>query len=231
MNFRKTAMIALAISSSPVLAAEPAGEAMLVNNQAVEPDLVLPANSEVNLSFNDEITTKGNHYHQGDTFSLTVMQTVFKDGYVVIPQGSRATGRITFLTSKGAFGKSGKMDVAIEYVQANGRRIPLQGTYRQEGEGNTVATVGGVIAVGLVAGFLITGKSATIPQGRELVARTKADVPIRVAAARQPRVEALAESAPLPRPYQAEQPEVRSSVQPTAQPARANWGLVAATPK
>jgi hypothetical protein len=50
-----------------------------------------------------------------------------------------------------------------------GRTIRLDGTYRQEGEGNTVATVGGVVLVGVLGGF-ITGKSARIPQGRELTA-------------------------------------------------------------
>ena len=88
-------------------------------------------------------------------------------------------GEVTWLTSKGAFGKSGKMDIALRYVEVNNRRIPLTGTYRQEGEGNTVATVGGVIAAGVFAAF-ITGKSGVIPQGRELMARTKNDLPVQL---------------------------------------------------
>jgi hypothetical protein len=81
------------------------------------------------------------------------------------------------MTSRGAFGKSGKMDVELEYIQLGTRRIPIDGTYRQEGDGATLATVGGVIAAGVFAGF-ITGKSATIPQGRELNATLENNLPV-----------------------------------------------------
>lgn len=140
-------------------------------------DAVLPANTEVRLRMNQTVTTKGRTWSEGDTFSLTVTHNVFHDGYVIIPEGSRAIGRITWLTNKGAFGKSGKMDIDLEYVEVNGRRIDLEGTYRQEGEGNTVATVGGVIVAGVFAGF-ITGRSGTIPQGRELTAFTERAMPL-----------------------------------------------------
>jgi hypothetical protein len=138
---------------------------------------VLPANTELTLSMNQEVSTKGKRWNEGDTFDLTVTHNVMLGNYVVIPRGSRGVGRITWLTNKGAFGKSGKMEIDLEYVEAGGRRIPISGHYRQEGEGNTVGTVAGVVAVGLFAGF-VTGKSGRIPQGRELTARTKEDLPI-----------------------------------------------------
>ena len=152
--------------------------AMLVAQpQVQQATAFLPANTQVMLAMNDTITTKGNRYSEGDTFGLSVTHDVMLGNYVIIPKGSRGVGRITWLTNKGAFGKSGKMEIALEYVEVGGRQIPLTGTYRQEGEGNTVATVGTVIAVGVFAGF-VTGKSGTIPQGRELVARTKEDLPV-----------------------------------------------------
>lgn len=138
---------------------------------------VLPSNSEITLVVNDEITTKGNRWHAGDTFDLTVSRPVRLGRYVVIPKGARAVGRITWMTDKGAFGKSGKMEVDIEYVEIGDQRLPLAGHFRQEGEGNTVATVGAVVAVGVFSA-LVTGRSGVIPAGRELVARTKADLPV-----------------------------------------------------
>lgn len=48
---------------------------------------------------------------------------------------------------------------------------------RQEGDGATLATVGGVILAGVFAGF-ITGKSGSIPQGRELTATLEDDLPV-----------------------------------------------------
>lgn len=153
----------------------------LVATVSPQPSKVLPANTEISVSMNDTVTTKGKRWNEGDTFDLTVTHNVMLDEYIVIPKGSRAVGRITWLTSKGAFGKSGKMEIDIEYVEVSGRRIPLVGHYRQEGEGNTVATVGGVVLAGVFAGF-VTGKSGVIPQGRELVAHTKEDLPVAFAA-------------------------------------------------
>lgn len=204
--------------AAPALAEESPAPMVVAPVTAAEPQLVLPANTEVLLRMNDTITTKGKTYNEGDTFGLTVAQDVFLQDLVIIPRGARATGRITWLTSKGAFGKSGKMDVGLEYVEVGGRRIPLSGTYRQEGEGNTVATVGGVIAAGIFAGF-ITGKSAVIPQGRELMARTKDDLPIRVAAR------------PATVPAYASAQTVTVSSPAPSDKQQANWGLVSVTPK
>jgi len=141
----------------------------------------LPANTEVLLKMNQEVTTKGKTWSEGDTFALSVVHDVLVGDYVVIPAGSRATGRITWLTNKGMFGKSGKMDIELEYVTVNGRRIDLEGTYRQEGEGNTVATVAGVVAVP-IAGLFITGRSGRIPQGREMMATTERDIELAIPA-------------------------------------------------
>jgi len=142
---------------------------------------ILPANTEVLLRTNQEVTTKGKTWEEGDTFVLSVVHDVILGDYVIIPAGSAATGRITWLTNKGMFGKSGKMDIEIEYVTVKGRRIELDGTYRQEGEGNTVATVAGVVAVP-IAGLFITGRSGRIPEGRELLATTEFDVELALAA-------------------------------------------------
>lgn len=139
----------------------------------------LPANTEITLRMNQEVTTRGRTWSEGDTFHLTVADDVVLGDYVVIPEGSRALGRITWMTNRGAFGKSGKMDIELEHVEVSGRRIRIDGTYRQEGEGATLETIGGVLLAGVFAGF-ITGRSARIPQGRELVARTESPLELAI---------------------------------------------------
>lgn len=171
------AALSLGLSSAAV--AQDAAPLPLQVARVDQPRYALPANTEVLLSMNQEVTTKGKTWDEGDNFDMSVVQDVTFGDYVVIPKGSHAVGKITWLTSKGAFGKSGKMDVSLEYVEVGGRRIPVEGTYRQEGEGNTVATIGGVILAGVFAGF-ITGKSGRIPQGRELMAHTKDDIPLAI---------------------------------------------------
>jgi hypothetical protein len=165
--------LALAQDSNAAAAAPPAAEAPA--------GLQLAANTPITLSMNNELTSK--HAREGDTFPLTVVQDVAVDGHVVIPRGTRAVGEVIWRTGRGAFGKSGKMEVAFRYLDLGGRRIPLEGVYRQEGEGNTAATVGAVLGAGIVGGLVVTGHSAVIPQGRELQARTIDAIPIVIGAA------------------------------------------------
>jgi hypothetical protein len=198
-------------ASAEVLEAVPAPAPMPLPVQTKNvANAVLPANTEVLLKMNQEVTTKGKTWDEGDTFALSVVHDVTLGDYVVIPAGSRATGRITWLTNKGMFGKSGKMDVELEYVTVNGRRIDLEGTYRQEGEGNTVATVAGVIAVP-IAGLFITGRSGRIPQGREMMATTETDIELAIPAseitAGVAPLKPTTVTAPAPMPVEAVAPE------------------------
>jgi len=144
---------------------------------APEPETYLPAGTTIPLKMTQTVTTKGNSWKEGDQFNMVVAADVMLGEYVVIPAGTKAVGRITWLTSRGAFGKSGKMDVEMEYIQLGNRRVNVDGTYRQEGDGATLATVGGVIAAGVFAGF-ITGKSGVIPQGRELNSNLESNLPV-----------------------------------------------------
>lgn len=195
---KKTCLaVSAALILSPIAAqAQNAPLTVQRADQAPTGNAVLPANTEVLLKMSQEVTTKGRTWEEGDTFKLSVVDDVMLGDYVVIPEGSPAYGKITWLTSKGAFGKSGKMDIELEYVEVGGRKIKLDGTFRQEGEGNTLATVGGVIAAGIFAGF-ITGRSGRIPEGRELMATTEEPIELAVAATAVQRDVKQADLAPV----------------------------------
>jgi hypothetical protein len=174
-NITTWAALAALTVTAPGFAQESAPVAPLVVSTASQP--VLPANTELMVSMNEDLTTKGGRITEGHKFALTVVNDVRVGDHVVIPRGTPAFGEVTWLTGKGAFGKSGKMEVELRYIDLNGRRIPISGKYRQEGEGNTVGTVAGVVAVGVFAA-VITGRSARIPQGRELKAFTTEALPV-----------------------------------------------------
>lgn len=178
-------MLAAAVAATTICVPAFAQDALApMTVQLAEPQptasLVLPANTQVQVQMNQELTTRGRTWSEGDSFDMTVIEDVMTGGYVVIPRGSRATGHISWLTDKGMFGKSGKMEIELDHVHVGERRIPINGSFRQEGEGNTVATVAGVLAAGPFAA-VVTGRSGTIPEGRELTAYTEADLPLAIA--------------------------------------------------
>jgi hypothetical protein len=175
-----TSLVVSPLSAQTAAEVQPAAEAprpIEALAPVAQPKAELPANTEVILGMNDDLTTKGGAAEEGTMFGLTVVHDVKLAGYTVIPKGARGVGEVTWKTGKGAFGKSGKMEIELRYVEVGGQRIPVEGKYRQEGEGNTVATVGTVVLAGVFAGF-VTGKSAKIPRGRELSARTKEAIPV-----------------------------------------------------
>ena len=156
-------------------ATAPAQAAVVTPALVEAPKMILPPNTEVAVTPNDNLTTKGTK--EGDTFLLSTVFDVMYNGYVVIPRGTPGQGTIIWRTGKGAFGKSAKMEIQFDWLDLNGRRISLTGKHRQEGEGNTGAAIGAVIAVGVFGAF-VTGKSAKVPHGMQLSARTAEALPI-----------------------------------------------------
>jgi len=152
------------VSEVPAGAAAPAPVSLLSLN----------GGTPITLAVAEEVNSTT--HREGDIFRLTVLNDVMVGNTVVIPRGTPAHGEITWRTGKGAFGKSGKMEFSLRDIDLNGQRIPIAGDFRQEGEGNTIATGVGILAVGVFAGF-ITGKRARLPVGRELMAQLAQPVP------------------------------------------------------
>jgi hypothetical protein len=202
------ATAAPAFSQAALATAEPV---QAVARPAVAASTALPANTEIMVSMNEELTTKGGRIDEGHRFGLTVVHDVTVGDFVVIPRGTPAFGEVTWKTGKGAFGKSGKMDIELRYIDLNGRRIPVSGKYRQEGEGNTVATIGGVLLAGVFAGF-VTGKSARIPQGRELKAFTIDALPVALPA--RAAAPAAVQAVPVADPAAAPPAEAAPAIDP-----------------
>jgi hypothetical protein len=161
----------------------------------------LPANSDVWVSLDSAMSSK--HLKMGEKFDVTVARDVMDGDYIVIPRGTHGHGHVSYRTGKGAFGKSAKMEFDITDVELGDRSIPLSGHYRIEGNGNTGATVGTVVAVGALGGVFITGHSATANQGSEWKAATKEPILIALA-------DAVQQNATNP------QPTMSSGVQPAA---------------
>jgi len=159
---------------APVQAA-PATTLVVQQPPAVTNGSMLQSNTDVWLSLDKELTSKGAKV--GDTIALKVSRDVMLGNYVVIPRGTPASGHISWRTGKGAFGKSAKMEFELDQVMLPGRSVPLTGHYRIEGQGNTGAAVGAVVAVGVFGAF-VTGHSATAVQGSEWKAATKEPISI-----------------------------------------------------
>lgn len=190
------AEVAVAVPATQSVSAAPAISPVVAMPRATinGTSSFLPANTQVDVTLNSEISSK--KVKQGDRFKASVAHDVMLGDYVIIPKGTPANGNVTFRTGKGAFGKSAKMEIAITDLDLSGRSIPVNGKFRQEGAGNTGATVGTAVAVGVFSAF-VTGKSAVFEQGRELRVFTIDALPV-TAASPASAVETMPAAAPAP---------------------------------
>jgi hypothetical protein len=141
---------------------------------------VLRAGTAVPLVMSESITTNGKKLRAGQRIRLQVASDVRLGTAVVIPAGSLAEGEVTDVRNKGMWGKSGRIEARALNVRVGDRLIRLSGTFDDKG----VTGTGGVVASVLllpVAGFFVTGTSASIPVGAGVKAFLDED--LRIAAA------------------------------------------------
>lgn len=138
---------------------------------------MLPIETQVPLKLMRTLTTKGKHLAIGDRFELRASTPVMLNGVAVIPEGSIATGEVTFVKNKGMWGKSGRFNASILYVMVGDRQIKLHGNFDEKGTTGTAGVIGAV-ALAPIMGFFMTGTSATIEEGTIITAFT--DEPVAV---------------------------------------------------
>lgn len=111
--------------------------------------------------------------NRGEIFYMTVTQDVKAGDRVVIPKGSRGVGEVTLVTGRGGFGKSGKLEVKMNYVEVGANKYLMEGSHLQKGKGRGGAAVAGTIIAGAIAGAFIHGDDADLPLAMELTFHTK----------------------------------------------------------
>ncbi len=166
-------------STAAPVAATPAPPIVAMPLPEVGPGSTLPSNTDVWLTLDNKLDS--HDVKVGDPLTFKVARDVMLGNFIVIPRGTPATGRITYRTGRGAFGKSAKLEFDIETINLNGHAIPVSGHYRIAGDGNTGATVGAVAAAGVIGGLFVKGRSAVAAQGSEWKVATKQPVPVEVA--------------------------------------------------
>lgn len=101
---------------------------------------------------------------------------------VWLPQGTPAVAELTLAEKKGWMGRAGKLAARMLYLDLPAGPVRLSGELGEAGQSN--AEVATVLSAFTGLGF-ITGKSAVIPAGTELVARLdrEARIPVEAEAA------------------------------------------------
>ena len=121
----------------------------------------------------------------GEKVDFEILEDVKVKDVVVIQHGAMAIATVTRAQPKRSMGRSGKLDINIDYVQlVDGEKVPLRAVKGGAGGSHTKAVTGAVVATAIVffpaAPFFlfIQGKNITIPQGTEVTAYVAGDTPL-----------------------------------------------------
>jgi hypothetical protein len=157
---------------------------------------VLRAGTPITMRLLEEVTTKEKAARVGQRIKMEVASPVEVNGVVVIPAGSPAEGEITEVRNKGMWGKSGHLTARALWTRVNGRQIRLTGSFDDKGVTGTGGVVASIALVPL-AGFFVTGTSATLPAGGQVGAFVDEDVELAIRAAAPAPLEVQAAPAPM----------------------------------
>ena len=178
---------AAATPAAPASAPSSPAEASPAAPAAASPSkAVLKEGTEVSLKLVQNLSSKTARV--GDPVDMTLDQDLLVGQTVVVKKGAKALATITNAKKAGMMGRGGELNLHLEYLLAEGGKVRLRGVQGHQGDDKTGATVGLVIAFG-VLGFMKHGKQAEVKEGTALKAYVDQDIEL---AALPPSTEATA---------------------------------------
>jgi hypothetical protein len=145
-----------AASSAPVAPSTP----------APPPEVHVAAGTTLAIRIDQRLSARGSH--RGERFTGEMVDAVADgSGNVIIPKGSRVTGRVDFAKGPGRFKGAGDLKLRLTSLTLNGKEYPLETRdvlRRKKGKGKrSTAMIGGGAGLGLLLGGLAGGgKGAAI---------------------------------------------------------------------
>jgi hypothetical protein len=136
---------------------------------------MLKEGTDVNLKLAQALSSKT--ATTGDSVELLLDQDLIVDNALVAKKGSRAVATVSNAKKAGMAGKGGELNLRLEYVKAGDTKVKLRGTQAKSGDNKTGATVGLVLAFG-VLGFMKHGKQAEVKEGTPVKAFVDEDVQV-----------------------------------------------------
>jgi hypothetical protein len=163
---------------------------------------VIPVGQEIDVRMQNALSSKTATAEQ--RFSTTTVVDIMQDGRVLVPAGSTMRGIVRSVEPAGRVDRTGRLTLAFDQLQVNGREVPFRGmaseVFESGGIREEAGTIGAASAVGAIVGGIIggvkgavigaavggggviaatEGKDVEIPAGA--IVRVRVDSPLRVA--------------------------------------------------
>jgi hypothetical protein len=118
----------------------------------------------------------------GDTFALRLAEPLVVNGQELLRKGTPGVGQVVTAARPGLGGKAAKLVLAAQYLNANGRRIPLEGLQIARAGRNNATEASAIGLTGLAfaplgfVGLAVHGGNVDLPEGLSASARLSTSV-------------------------------------------------------
>lgn len=152
--------------ASPATAAPPAADAAAEPNR--KDTYTLAEGTDVELQFAQDLSSSTSF--EDDPVMLTLVKDLKVGDVVVAKAGSKAYGVVTKAQKSGRMGRSGQLDIRLDYLKAGDKQIKLRQTKEKESEGGVKG------ALLSPFGRIKHGKNVEIKEGDPLHAYVAQDI-------------------------------------------------------
>lgn len=140
---------------------------------AIAAPIKIPEGTEFPLRLEETISSKT--AAEGDRFAVSLADDVRLPDGTVLRAGYRGVGEIVEARDNGMLGKTGKLNIRVNYLRVGEERIRLRANKGSKGDTRTGAQVATVVLL-WPAAFFIKGKNTSIKKGTSITAFTDQDV-------------------------------------------------------
>lgn len=149
------------------------GTTALTVSGPAETRMLVPSGTVIELVTDNALSSKKNV--KGDLLRLRVTAPVIVDGVTAIPAGTPVVAQLTTAIERGAFGRSGRLEIELLYAELPGGTLRVRGMLEARGKKDAGGAAATAVAF-LALPFLATGRSAEIPAGTEVSGRLDHDL-------------------------------------------------------
>jgi hypothetical protein len=106
----------------------------------------------------------------GQHFPVEVSKDVVENGQVLVPAGTRGSGTIIFARKRGSGGRSGALDVRIDYLELPTGRLKVKAGDNLRGAGRLNGAMTAQVMFGIIGALTVHGDDISMPAGTEILA-------------------------------------------------------------
>ena len=151
---------------------------LFVSLDSYSTDIEIPEGTVVSLEFLDLLSSAS--ATKGQKFNLEVVEDVLVDGVLVAEAGVMAVGTVIDVQKRRMMGRSGDLNLSIDYMLIDGKRVRLRASQSGKGSNKIAATAVLTYLFGPL-GLLKRGKDVEIAQGTSIDAYVDRATTVKIA--------------------------------------------------